>query len=283
MNKSHPMEEEKLLQEYIEWRLNGTESSNTQDLIHLHFYFRNLKKLEISKFFDSFFSIDEKQSLIDALSVSDDSLAFDLDSDYDFDFGESAHSLPDPTFDAEESKRRRILEEENQENDLVIGLVNGEESAYHELYEREFLKIREYIIGNSGSLADAQDIFQDCVVILLEKLKTPGFKLTCKAGTYLYSCCRNLWLKQLKKSSREISSDYYEIYDFEEIDVYEEPDNQEEKLKLILSKLSESCLKIIQAFYYELKSWDKIAVELGYSSVNSAKNQKYKCLKKIIY
>lgn len=278
------MEEEKLFKEYVEWRLAEIESNDIKDLIHLHFYFRRVKKKEVGEFFKSFFTVDNKQSLIDALTTSEDDLPFFAsDSDYDLDFGDSAQSLPDPTFDAEERKRRRILEEENQENDLVIGLVSGEESAYHELYEREFFKIREYIIGNSGSLADSQDIFQDGVVILLEKLKTPGFELTCKAGTYLYSCCRNLWRKQLKKSSREISSDYYDIYDFEEVDLYEEPDDQEDKLKEILSKLSESCLKVIQAFYYELKSWDKIAIDLGYTSANSAKNQKYKCLKNIKY
>ena len=112
----------------------------------------------------------------------------------------------------------------------MSGLAIGESSAFEELYENEYHKIRDYVTNNSGSKVDSQDIFQDGVVVLLEKVKTPGFEFTCKVGTYLYSCCRNLWLKKLRKSNRKISNEYYEIYDIVDMSLLEEPDNQTEKL-----------------------------------------------------
>jgi len=269
------MEEDFFYQDYLNWRKSGVESSKIKDLINLHFYFRELKKLEIKAIYQDHFSetaserdsgVTEFQVFSKKISLFNEDISFDIDHD----------ELRD------ESSENIISEQDNLENDLIIGLAVGDSSAFEEIYENEYPKIRDYVIQNSGSSNDAQDIFQDGVVVLLEKVKTPEFEFTCKVGTYLYSCCRNLWLKQLRKTNRELNSEYYEIYDVEDVSLLEEPENHLEKLAPILAKICESCLKLFQAFYYECKTWDVIADEFGYTSTNSAKNQKYKCLKKIV-
>ena len=269
------MEEDFFYQDYLNWRKSGVESSKIEDLIHLHFYFRALKKLEIKAIYQDHFSETASKS---ELGVTDFQLFNNQQSTSDEDISFEA----DLCFFSDEPPKKIISEQDNLENNLIIGLAIGESSAFDELYENEYPKIRDYVIQNSGSIADAQDIFQDGVVVLLEKVKTPEFEFTCKVGTYLYSCCRNLWLKQLRKTNREINSEYYEIYDVEDVSLLEEPENHLEKLAPILAKLSESCIKLFKAFYYECKTWDVIADEFGYTSTNSAKNQKYKCLKKIV-
>ena len=269
------MEEDFFYQDYLNWRKSGVESSKIKDLINLHFYFRELKKLEIKAIFKEYFSetaskselgVTEFQVFSKKISLFNEDISFDIDHD----------EL------REESSEKIISEQDNLENDLIIGLAVGDSSAFEEIYENEYPKIRDYVIKNSGSSADAQDVFQDGVVLLLEKVKTPEFEFTCKVGTYLYSCCRNQWLKQLRKTNREINSEYYEIYDVQDVSLLEEPESHLEKLAPILSNLSESCLKLFQAFYYECKTWETIAEEFGYNTINSAKNQKYKCLKKIV-
>ena len=50
------MEEDFFYQDYLNWRKSGVESSKIKDLIHLHFYFRELKKLEIKAIFQDRFS-----------------------------------------------------------------------------------------------------------------------------------------------------------------------------------------------------------------------------------
>lgn len=269
------MEEDFFYQDYLNWRKSGVESSKIKDLINLHFYFRELKKLEIKAIYQEHFSetaseresgVTEFQLFNKQISTSDEDIS--LESDL--------------LFCPEDPPQNIISEQDNLENDLIIGLAVGDSSAFEEIYENEYPKIRDYVIQNSGSIADAKDVFQDGVVVLLEKVKTPEFEFTCKVGTYLYSCCRNLWLKQLRKTNREINSEYYEIYDVEDVSFLEEPENHLEKLAPILAKISESCLKLFQAFYYECKTWETIAQEFGYNTINSAKNQKYKCLKKIV-
>jgi RNA polymerase sigma factor (sigma-70 family) len=240
----------------------------------LHFYFRALKKLGIKAIYQEHFSetASENESGVTEFQLFNKQI---LTSNEDISFED------DLCFFAEEPTENILSEQDNLENNLIIGLAVGDSSAFEEIYESEYPKIRDYVIKNSGSSVDAQDIFQDGVVVLLEKVKTPEFQFACKVGTYLYSCCRNLWLKQLRKSNRELNSEYYEIYDIEDVSLLEEPENHLEKLAPILAKLSESCLKLFQAFYYECKTWEIIAQEFGYNTINSAKNQKYKCLKKI--
>jgi len=269
------MEEEFFYKDYLNWRKSGVDSHKIKDLIHLHFYFRALKKLEIKAIYQDLFSesASEIESKVPVFPMSNKKASlFNEDISVNADFSELY----------EELSKNIISEQDNIENNLIIGLAVGDSSAFEEIYENEYPKIRDYVIKNSGSIVDAQDIFQDGVVVLLEKVKTPEFEFTCKVGTYLYSCCRNLWLKQLRKSNRELNSEYYEIYDIEDVNLLEEPGNYLEKLAPILAKLSESCLKLFQAFYYESKTWEIIAQEFGYNTINSAKNQKYKCLKKIV-
>ena len=58
------MEEDFFYQDYINWRKSGVESSKIKDLINLHFYFRELKKLEIKVIYQEYFSetVSESES-----------------------------------------------------------------------------------------------------------------------------------------------------------------------------------------------------------------------------
>jgi len=269
------MEEKNIFNAYVNWRKSGENHEGIERIKYLHFHFRRQERLLIGPFFEDFFAEINDERIVQP----GDLIELDLNESDDLpDFGsyEEGVEEAEPLF-----KKVLISEQDNLENDLIIGLATGESSAFEELYEDEYHKIEDYITNNSGSRTEAQDVFQDGVIILLEKIKTPGFEFTSRVGTYLYSCCRNIWLKQLRKSSRKINSEYYEYYPTTEVEFELEPDNLNEKLKTILDSLSESCLKLFKAFYYECKSWDVIANELGYITTSSAKNQKYKCLKKI--
>jgi hypothetical protein len=59
--------------------------------------------------------------------------------------------------------------------------------------------------------------------------------------------------------------------------------NEEAKIacaEKALETIGEKCWHILKAFYYEGLSMAKIALQFGFSSEKSAKNQKYKCLER---
>ena len=72
--------------------------------------------------------------------------------------------------------------------------------ALNGLY-RNFPSIRKLVRSGGGSTNDAEDVFQDALIILIRKTKT-DFQLTAQLSTYLYGVSRLLWNEQLRKRKR---------------------------------------------------------------------------------
>ncbi|HEY5590331.1 MAG TPA: sigma-70 family RNA polymerase sigma factor [Paludibacter sp.] len=167
---------------------------------------------------------------------------------------------------------------------IIDGLNDNRSIIYHHLYMKYFRTIYWYLRQNSGSFEQAKDIFQDALVIILEKDKQDNLDITCDFGTYLFSICKNLWLAQLRKHNRENIFTSSSLGDYEYgadfVDTEEKPDDYE-VIAHAISNLGENCQKLLTYFYYDNQSWETIADKLGYSTAANARNQKYKCLEKI--
>jgi RNA polymerase sigma factor (sigma-70 family) len=167
---------------------------------------------------------------------------------------------------------------------IIDGLMANDPNAYLNLYENEFPKIYWHIRKNSGSFEQAKDVFQDALVIILEKVIQNNFDINCNFGTYLFSICKNLWFTQLKRNKRETiyPTDKFRDLDgsVEFIDPGEKPEDYE-FISHAIGNLGSGCQKLLSLFYYEQQSWENIAEQLGYTSAANARNQKYKCLEKI--
>jgi len=158
-----------------------------------------------------------------------------------------------------------------------------QQKAYKQLYGH-FAAIRKMIRENGGNKEDAEDIFQEALIIFSRKCEDPLFELTSQVSTYLYSVSRFLWNDELKKRKRQsiITADS----DMRQNDLsvqWEELIHQEEKFKkaeTVLSKIGEKCLQLLKFFYLDNKSMKEIAKKMELSSEKIAKNQKYKCLER---
>jgi RNA polymerase sigma factor (sigma-70 family) len=119
-------------------------------------------------------------------------------------------------------------------------------------------------------------------LLLVEKIEDPNFTLTSKLTSYLYGIARFLCLNQLRKERKTLELEWSDTLILNATDIgYEE--EQEEQLKLldqVLNSISEQCQKLFKLFYFEKMSMKTIANMLNYSSENSAKTQKYKCLER---
>lgn len=177
-------------------------------------------------------------------------------------------------------KRTRILKE-NQK--IINGILSGNQKVFNDLYENEFPSVVKLIINNSGSVDIAKDVFQDALVILMEKVYTNKLDLTCTVSTYLYSVCRYLWMDQLRHKKREVPLN--DSYDYIKVDISiagfnNSPDNYA-NVNTAIEALGEPCKQLLESYYYKNMSWTEIASSLGYTSAASARNQKYKCLERI--
>ena len=140
--------------------------------------------------------------------------------------------------------------------------------------------IKKMIVANGGNSEDAEDIFQEALVVVCMNVKKPDFRLTSKLSTYLYSICRFMWKDELKKRNKIIFSYTDTIKDT--IDENALTAIQwEEQLKVaetVVKSLGDRCKELLELFYSGKMKLKEIAQKMGYSSENTAKNQKYKCI-----
>ncbi len=167
-------------------------------------------------------------------------------------------------------------------DDQIIELIrnNNSEKAFTALY-KYFPMIRKMIMANGGGKDDAQDIFQEALIVLYNKVRTGDFKLTSALSTYLYSVSKYLWKDELRKREKEmIYQTEQQMNNQEESDLMMELE-KENDIKLaekIINELGERCREVLVLFYSGTMKLKDIAVKMGYSSENTVKTQKYKCL-----
>ncbi|MEL6536654.1 MAG: sigma-70 family RNA polymerase sigma factor [Bacteroidota bacterium] len=144
-----------------------------------------------------------------------------------------------------------------------------------EWYEEVFPRVATYIHKQGGSLEEAKELFQEALVLYYEKISTGAFAPEHSDGAYLLGMVKHLWLKYRKQQGR--------LADLTETQPREEPaaEPKLEKLVLLLKQSGQRCLDLLQSFYYERLSMQKVSERFGYKSERSATVQKYKCLEKL--
>lgn len=162
----------------------------------------------------------------------------------------------------------------------IISLIqSGEQKVFHHLYGH-LGKIDAYIIKNSGTSHDAKDIFQQALLVFYKNCLKPDFELTSSVGTYLFSVSKNLWLKELRNKKKRVVSNLPD-YAYEEEGDEIEKEVLIEKMLFTLDKLTANCRKLIRLYHFQKMHWADIVQIMGYKNEHTARNQKYKCLKKL--
>jgi RNA polymerase sigma factor (sigma-70 family) len=145
---------------------------------------------------------------------------------------------------------------------------------------RYYPVVKKYIRANSGSAAEAEDIFQEALLIYWERMKTPGFELTSSRETYVFGICKNLWYAELKKKGR-MPLQGQELLPDASFQSEENPEEEKiKKAQQAIEFLEEKCRLILNLFYHHKASLAEIARKLKMVSETAARNQKFQCLEK---
>jgi RNA polymerase sigma factor (sigma-70 family) len=164
----------------------------------------------------------------------------------------------------------------------IIGLIrtDNNDKALAALY-KHFPMIRKMVLTKGGNAADAEDIFQEALIIFCRKVKQPGFELTAQLGTYLFSVSRFLWKDELKKRKPLTPIDFetgFNLVEEKEMEYLAEQETRAKMAEKVLNELGERCRELLLLFYKAGLKLKDIATKMGYNSESTAKNQKYKCL-----
>lgn len=155
---------------------------------------------------------------------------------------------------------------EYTDNEIIECLRNRQSYVVHWLSDRYMPMIRLMVYQKGGTTEDARDIFQDGLIIMLEKLDDNKFDLTCKFKTFLYCVCEHLWKTVLEKrqsaanylnrrSEPESEKDFTDIIDYQ---MYEQI------IQDVFKTLDHISIKIL-TLYWQENSLQEIADKLGYT------------------
>jgi len=169
-----------------------------------------------------------------------------------------------------------------KDQEIISKIKKGQTERAIKVLYKEFPKIRANIIGSGGDHEIAEEIFNDSLILLIEKVSEPTFELTSKLSTYLYGINRFMWMNEARKRHKSPESEWRDtlILTAEDLDFNQEKEDELLALEVVLDQISERCKKLFELFYFQKNDMKMIADKLEFSSVNSAKTQKYKCMEK---
>lgn len=165
----------------------------------------------------------------------------------------------------------------------LSSIESGE--AIRELYRTQWESVTNFIINQGGTKPDAADIFQESVIILLEKIRLGSFRGESSPGTFLQAIARNLWLTEMRtRKRRNAREQHYQLGE----DLVASPSEPEENssisklnLQQIILQLGNTCQKILRGVYYENRKMRELLQDFDFANEQVLRNQKAKCMKKL--
>lgn len=173
------------------------------------------------------------------------------------------------------------------DSELVENLKSGQrmDESIKAIYRSHFESLCWYVMNNSGSRQDAEDIFQEVVVNFIDMVQKDKFRGESTIKTFLFSLNRYTWLNELKRRGRAIAREekYERGQERVEMDTSHFIADREGKSEVlrIVGELGETCRKILLLFYYENMSMKEILDVTDYETEQVVRNKKYKCLKQL--
>lgn len=162
------------------------------------------------------------------------------------------------------------------DENLLQGLRDNDDAAFKYLYQTSFITIHSIATNSSRNREDGEDLYNDGIIVLLDRIKKPDFVLNGKIEGLLYAICKKMNSNSLRK---EKSKQNYLNGNFD--DSHEEYLDEKMDRSLYrsifrdsLKKLKQDCQKIINKYLEEL-SLENIAEDLGLTPMYVQKRKRY--------
>ena len=162
------------------------------------------------------------------------------------------------------------------EQQILDHISRGDESALDYLYKKYYPMMTKMVLKNNGTVEEANDVYQDALIVFWQKAISGNLKITAKISTYLYSICKNCWLKELNRKKR-LSYTEHEVS-------IAEPNHEDMMSKVVqdaMEVLGDPCKSVLIYYYFNQMSMSEIADRMNYSNANTVKAKKYKCKKRL--
>lgn len=168
------------------------------------------------------------------------------------------------------------------DEEIILGLVKRDSQVIQFIYKENFDKISNMILNNNGSEDDAEDVFQESLIIIFKRIRenSKEFELTSAFSTYVYSIARLIWLKKLRDSKKmkvtELNKEMEEYLEFEEPPPVQDKDLRMAVYQRNLKLIPDDCQKILTLTAQDMPA-KEIADKLGFRSDSYVRKRRHFC------
>ena len=164
---------------------------------------------------------------------------------------------------------------------LIERIRSNDRQVLGELFVQNERMIASYVRTHGGSAADAEDILQETIIVLWQKVNSGSFQLTARVSTYLMAVARNKWMAEVRKRKRFVDGENSAEPLDEAASLLDSLIAEEDvqRLRLALQDLGSPCRQLLMLFYFEERSMADIAAIMGFKGPDVVKSKKYQCKK----
>ena len=171
-----------------------------------------------------------------------------------------------------------------KETRMLERLRAGEEEALADLYETNRRVVVAHVLRNGGGEADAEDLLQDAVIVLWERIRSGTFEQSAKLSTFLFSIVKHNWSRRTAQKRRNVprSEAEWDVPDGDPIaDELMIEDEESSAISTAMNTLGDPCRRLLILFYWEERSTEEIAKLMGFANADTVKSKKYQCKKSL--
>ncbi len=188
-------------------------------------------------------------------------------------------------YDFKRQPNKRMNMTTNDQEEIIAGLrLSRIEEPVQALYDQHFEGIVTQVCMNGGDKDDGADIFQEAILVLIEKIRNGQFRGESSLKTFLYAIARNLWLHEMRTKKRRNSREINYVSGDESIqqpDIHGLTKEDNTALETLMQQIGNTCKQILTGFYYDDKSMKELLQEFEYENEQVLRNKKSKCMKKL--
>ena len=171
-----------------------------------------------------------------------------------------------------------------ENKNIIEGIKRGDKNILTDFYIQNIQNVQSYVIKNNGCKEDVEDVFQDALVLIYQKLKTGSLEVNHSIHAYFYGVCKNIWRNRLRSKKKLLYRDNLtQETKCNDDCIIENIERLEQQVQLYLecfSRLSNSYKKILNLYFKGL-NMKEIASLMGYSE-GYARKKKFEAKKRLL-
>ena len=164
--------------------------------------------------------------------------------------------------------------------DFLKGLKENDRKTIDKLKTTIFPMLISWMQDRQGVLEDTEDIFNDAILIVLNKIRNNSLTLCCEFPTFFIAICKNLWRQKLRKKSQMPIANNIVIEELSDTPYDSTKDIKHQIYLSVFDKLDPGCKELIK-LKTENRSNAEIAKIMGFKNAQAVADKKKSCMKKI--